>query len=87
MKTIHKFPLSLREDVTHRLPAGAEIVHVGVDPREEICLWVMLDPNAPKTEARRFAVLGTGGQIADNLEYRGTVRADPFVWHILEYKA
>lgn len=90
MRTIHKFPISLEEETVHHVPhqargRPAEVLHVGLDPRGQLCVWMLLDPDAAWSSFHRFTVIGTGMPVPEAATYRGTVRDDPFMWHIFEY--
>lgn len=85
MRTIWKYSLGYPEPQVreHALPRGAKVRHVAIQPTA-ICLWVEVDPDAPK-ELRTFHVIGTGHALpAGAIEYLGTVHHDDYVWHVLE---
>ena len=86
MKTIWKFILPLRGQISLALPQGALILSVQ-NQREQVCLWVVVDPRAP-FEPRHFEIVGTGQRITDpeRLRFIGTVQTHvgDFVWHVFE---
>lgn len=83
MRTVWKFPIELGDQLVS-LPARAEILHVGLDPQEALCLWARVDTEAPKVE-RTLYVTGTGTELPDgDNRYIGTIVLGPFVWHFWE---
>lgn len=59
MEVVYKYPLSTRTSQTEvEMPSGAKVLRVDVQ-RNEIQLWAMVEPEAPK-ETRVFEVFGTG---------------------------
>lgn len=79
---IYKYPLSLLEAVTHHLPAGYRLRHVGHQDGEPM-LWVEGDPSTISKPVT-FAVLGTGKLIPGNWEWVGTYQEGPYVWHVFK---
>lgn len=84
MQTIHKFPISMTEDVRVLMPEGATVTAVGLDGKGTPCVWALVDPAKPAGQMRKFGVYGTGGQVPDFWEFRGTFFTLPFVWHVFE---
>ncbi len=66
------------------MPAGAVVLHVGIQHRI-LTLWALVDPDAAPS-IRRFAVVGTGRPAPEDHEGRhvGTVIEGLFVWHVFE---
>lgn len=61
MKVVWKYPLDTgRTANVIEMPYGAELIHVGLDPGGQPCVWATVDPHATDTERRRLDVLGTG---------------------------
>lgn len=58
MMTIHKYALEGSHPTILIMPAGAEIIHVGVQ-RQSLCMWARVETEA-QPEQRIFAVIGTG---------------------------
>lgn len=81
--SIWKFPLvAVKNEI--EMPAGAELLHVGLDPDGESCVWVKVNPDA-LLETRRFVVTGTGHPLpSEPHKYIGTWRAERFIWHLVE---
>jgi hypothetical protein len=63
VKTIWKYPISVTDRQSVRMPAGAKILTVAVR-HETVCLWAEVDPAAPKTP-RAIAIHGTGHEKPD----------------------
>jgi hypothetical protein len=86
-KTIWKFPLKGPHDYNEiEMPKGAEILTAQVQ-NKTICLWAMVDPEAPK-ETRMIEIAGTGTTIIDPdgpRKYIATVQVGPYVFHLFEY--
>ena len=83
--TVWKFPLEIADWQKIVMPAGAEILFVGVQ-REQLCLWAKVNPEAPKGE-RLFRIVGTGHEFNENnLMYLGSVFLNNgrLVFHIFE---
>lgn len=83
-QAVHKYPISITADVTVMMPEGAIVTAVGLDGSGRPCVWALVDPSKPAGEARKFGVYGTGGQVPDFWEFRGTFFTMPFVWHVFE---
>ena len=91
-KEIWKFNTLLGElkYFTIKMPAGAELLTVQVDQKDNTpCIWALLDPQA-KEEERYFELYGTGHEIYYDMgierKYIGTYQYDNgnFVGHIFE---
>jgi hypothetical protein len=82
MKTVWKFPFAIGGEQPINLPAGSEVLHVGLDPDGAPCLWARVDSHAPKVTHTLY-VTGTGHPIpeGDN-RHLGTFINGPFVWHV-----
>ena len=85
MKIVRRFPIAPVTRID--LPVEHRIVLVGYQPaRSEFCMWVELDPQAPKTKTRTFELVGTGHPIADEAIHIGSAIMDDgfHVFHIYE---
>lgn len=78
-------PLALSQAI--EMPAGAQILHVGVQMEQIVCIWALVDENAPMEE-RSFAVVGTGHPVPENTAHVGSVlmHGGAFVWHVFEHE-
>lgn len=80
--TIWKYPISFC--TTLDLPADARVLSVQIQGDSGLCLWALVDSDAPK-RARRFQVFPTGGQAPPHdWPYIGTVQDGALVWHVFE---
>jgi len=76
--------------LTYNVPKNGIILHVD-EQFDEICVWVEVDPDAPK-EQRHFKVYGTGHLIPDhdivNRRYLGSVKLmkGALVFHVFEIR-
>jgi hypothetical protein len=85
MSRIYKY--NLTESLKHEMPAGSVILHAGIDPGGDICVWAWVHNNIVTMDEWSFEVIGTGWDIDDSLEnvhrgYVGTVHEGSFVWHV-----
>ena len=93
MKTIWKFKFEMDESGDPKteqcigMPAQADVLHADMQG-EDLCLWVLVDPDSLEYEDRFFHIFGTGYEIATDckrqLFYLKTVQQGLYVWHILE---
>lgn len=87
---IHKYVVNPSEEVQElRVPFGSKIVSTGYQ-NGQIVVWVMKfssDSDNTLTDTLRYMVVGTGWDIdakGDYPEFKGTVVAGPFVWHVFQ---
>jgi hypothetical protein len=85
MKTVWKFPLSPGDPLVIAMPAGARVLHVGVQDDDRPCIWALVDPAAPEEE-RSFRVHGTGQYFDGDGAYVGTAMLyrGGLVFHVFE---
>lgn len=90
MRQVWKYRLELVGHQVLHMPAGAELLHLGIQPAStvaddsSIVLWADVDP-AVGVVPREFYVRGTGHGIPDDVQqYVGTVQQGSFVWHVFE---
>lgn len=82
MKTIYKYALPLHTVNELLLPAGAKILHAGLDPYLKACIWAEVETTAP-IEKRKVYVFGTGQELdVKDLQHLCTFQMDVFVWHV-----
>jgi hypothetical protein len=82
MRTIYKYEIGLGSSVD--MPLGADVVHCGLDPNGNICIWAMVDPELDLKRTRGFVVVGTGHPLSEVDTYIGSFVQGSFVWHICE---
>lgn len=77
---IHKFFI---DDIV-RMPQGAELLSVGLDPQGRQCVWAKVDQQAPMV-SRRIRIYGTGHECnMPTSKFIGTFVEGPFVWHVFD---
>ena len=84
MRTIWKFLVTVNDEINPiDLSEGARVVHAEPEAINKLWVWIELDTEAEKFR-RHFRVFGTGQAIPDGFEYRATVHAALFYWHLYE---
>jgi len=81
MKTIYKYTFDINDDIEIEMPAGAEIVHVGVDPQGQAAIWAKVNTKDPAV-AQRFNIRGTGHDIDGAGNHVASFNQGAFVWHV-----
>ena len=86
MKAIWKFPFKCGTEAMrfHRMPPG-KVIHVEKQ-HDQICMWVEVDKSIEHFPYRTFRVFGTGWDIIDGYEHRGTWLDGAYVWHLYEFE-
>jgi hypothetical protein len=87
VSVVYKYPFAIQDRVTVRLPRNADILHIGEQQFGELCVWALVDPDAPPTVERYFRVFGTGHAVPDDVELdhlTTIISANGLVWHIFE---
>ncbi len=89
MKSIHKYKLTIGDELVVEMPEGARLLDVQVQ-RGEPCLWALVDTSAPPKK-RHLAIRGTG-HAADGLEsvvYVGTfqLQGGGLIFHLFDRDA
>ena len=86
MRSIWKFRLT--GDSTPIKEKIIKWLSTGYDPSGDICVWAIVDPEAEIDERVEYDILqiGTGWDFnqneLDNMEFIGTVKEGPYIWHI-----
>lgn len=93
-RTIWKYPILVSQGaVTQRMPKGALIVAVGMDPTSPaadhvVAVWADVTiPQAGQpgfTEERDLLVTGTGHPVPEHATYLGLALEPGFAWHVWE---
>ena len=84
MKTIYKYPVTVGIDCTYQMPEGVEPLYFGIDGKQELCLWALIDTKGPLV-SMVFFVVSTGDEVPDDkVWYRGTCVQGRFVWHLFQ---
>ncbi len=84
MKTIYKYELTDRTTTPVQIPRDFEILSIGLDPQDIVCVWVLVDTLTP-TQEGTFLTFGTGWELPDDIKSKtfiGTVKTGMFIWHI-----
>ena len=90
MRRIYKYELKMTGLNQIKMPAGANVLSVGLDPANKLCILALVDPEETKEDVREFMVAGTGWDLQDELSkhlsanFLGTVKQQPYMWHIWE---
>ena len=85
MKTIYKYPIGSFDSTLLKLPKKHTLLHAGLDPKEQICVWIELDTDDLPSLYKQLKVslVGTGCPIPkDTPEYFNTFLDGSFVWHV-----
>ena len=84
MSEIWKFQIPALSDIEIEMPEAAEILHFGLDPSGDPCVWALVVAGRKKRN-RLLRLLGTGHQFNDTPgKYIGTVTRPPYVWHLFD---
>ena len=84
MKTIFKYPLKIEDVQSIEISSEFKFLHLGYDPQGNICIWMEVDSEALKTSIKIY-IFGTGKPLLDDMEninFLGTIKQDPFMWHV-----
>ena len=83
---IYKYRLEIKDRQLIKMKECAVIMHVGLDVEDHLCVWAEVNSNFRDVQ-REFFVRGTGQERDDVTGgYLGTVRMDPYMWHVYEGK-
>lgn len=82
MTTVWKFQIQIIDVQSVMMPAHARVLHVGLDPQGQPCLWAEVQS---ENQPVKFSVhvTGTGHPMpeGDN-RHVGSFTQGPFVWHV-----
>lgn len=82
--TIWKYPLTITDEQTVEMPAGARLLSAQFQAGE-LVLWAMVEPYGPRV-ARTVRVIGTGNtfSLPPGCAYVATAQEPlrPLVWHV-----
>lgn len=74
--------------IKKQFPKGSQVLHVGLDPLGELCVWTVGPVHVPggDAEIRSFEIYGTGWELDGNKEgvYIGSALVGGFMWHVWE---
>ncbi len=84
MKTVWKFTIKIEDEQIVMMPPRAEIIHVGLDPSGQPCVWAKAERSRNPVERLLF-LTGTGSDVPDAAtRHLGSFNHGPFVWHVWE---
>ena len=85
IKKIWKYPIEIIDKQLIRMPKGATLLHVGLDPNDIPCIWALINPDAPLVD-RNIFIHGSGHTVIrfDEGSYVGTFVQGYFVWHVFQ---
>ncbi len=88
MKTIYKYQVVVTDEPEISMPRGAQILSFQTQ-NEQPCIWVLVNPDEPVLEIRKFYLRGTGHPIQINpsaLRFIGTTQlmGGMLVFHLFE---
>lgn len=83
---VYKYEFIIGDTVEIGLPYGAEVLHVGYDPRGVTCIWARVVVAKSDWEMRKYLIKGTGHKFKRNEvgRYVATILQGMFVWHMFE---
>lgn len=101
MKSVYKYVLDYCWNVvddpkipyTIELPKGATVLSCGLQNKENVCIWAMVDPNQTEMVEVEFYIFGIGWPISDDiyngLRFIGTymISDGMFVYHVFMKEA
>lgn len=87
MKAIWKYQLELTDKQVIEAPMNARALSVGLDPAGDLCVWMEVERDV-FNHGKTFYIVGTGHPLPDEqfIEFIGSVKQDPFMWHVYEGK-
>ncbi len=80
MTRIYKYQLTGDAQQTVMLEPSARIIHVGVDPGGNLCIWAEVDPRQTRVAVTIYTV-DTGGAVPPGASHIGTHVGQFFVYH------
>lgn len=88
MQTVHKHVLEWSGSTSHQLTLQtfAQLIHVDRDTREpdRVALWFVVNDTIPADDVRTFHIVGTGHPVPPRTKHVGSVRMEPYIWHVFE---
>lgn len=80
-KAVFRYEVPL-DDEWHPLPPGKPLhVEVGRKIRDRGEIWVETQSGMPEVPTHEYRIFGTGQLVPSEVEFVGTARNDPFMWH------
>lgn len=82
MITIFKYPIGIEDMLRVRMPQGAKLLTVQIQPRVGVCLWAEVDTDKPMVD-RMIATYGTGDPCHGG-KYVATYQFEGLVFHVYD---
>ena len=87
MKTIYRYSLLEGHGAKTAIKTynNCKILGVGIDPRNTLSVWILVDTKEEMNNTVNFYVAGTGFDFEaefNNPQYVGTVKEGPCMWHV-----
>lgn len=85
MRRVYKYPLTFgpgQTQTTLELPYAYQFLHFGFQDGNPI-VWALVNPDNPSVQ-RTLRVVGTGWDLEEGSEHRGTAIEGDYVWHLFE---
>ncbi len=84
MRTVHKYPLLSQGGNPLPIPVTAKVLLLA-EQHGQLVLWVEVDLNHVVVSPRTFRIFGTGFDIPEGYEHRGsTMTTEGYLWHVYE---
>lgn len=83
MTYVWKFVLRDIDEQDVEMPAGAQLLHAGLDPTGTVCVWARVDPAKPR-QARRIRIARTGNPLGDVGAHVGSFVDGRLVLHVFD---
>lgn len=89
-RIIYKYQTTSRPDLAPHAPLVAEtprgdVIHFGLDPKRELCVWVALDDAADTSLSVVYEVVATGQTFPSALAPVASTVVGAFVWHLVRH--
>lgn len=82
MRAIWKYEIEEEGETRLRVPFGAEVISCGLDAKDNMCVWAIVDPDAQYEEIISILAWGTGWPLTFKGKFVGTVTKASYVWHV-----
>lgn len=82
MKTIYKYPIEIHARQLVQMRAHAKVIHAGLDPAGNPCLWAEVDTDARLVNYEVY-IVGTGLAMPEaTVRHLGSILQGEFMWHV-----
>lgn len=85
-QTIWKFTFKIQDDISVKMPKGAQLLCVKANGKDRIDIWALVYPST-KLVDRKLVVYGTGNPCSGGAQpehYVGTVHTDTNDFHVFD---